>query len=152
MWPVFSLENNLALVPFPRVISRSFLMSHMLAYYMHKIIISSVITSRLKQRILTCHLVTRANHSRAEPVSCLGHNWPQMSSRYQPTPEQLTMAQAKKAERLKKKQEKKKENATIATCSIIQRPWLTIPSPQDRLKVKVLTWNVSRRPNSPYHY
>lgn len=75
-----------------------------------------------------------------------------MSSRYQPTPEQLAMAQAKKAERLKKKQEKKKENATIVTCSIIQRPWLTIPSPQDRLKVKVLTWNVSRRPNSPYHY
>jgi len=123
-------------------------------------IISSVITSRLpftgqlKQRILTCHPITRANHSRANPMSPLGHKSFPTSSReaYQLTPEQLTIAEAKKAERLKKKQEKKKENTTSATSSIIQRLWLTIPSPEDRLKIKVLTWNVSCRPNSICNY
>jgi len=124
-------------------------------------IISSVITSRLplftgqlKQRILTCYPISRLTHSRVNPVSRLGQQSFPMSSHkaYQLTPEQLTIAEAKKAERLKKKQNKKNENTTSATCSIIQRPWLTIPSPEDRLKIKVLTWNVSYRPNSICRY
>jgi len=124
---------------------------------MHKII-SSVTTSRLpgqlKQRILNCHPIIRANHSRANPMSPLGHKSFPTSSReaYQLTPEQLAIAEAKKAERLKKKQEKEKEDTTSATCSIIQRPWLAIPSPEKRLKIKVLTWNVSCRPNSICNY
>ncbi|KXN89942.1 putative RNA exonuclease C9B6.11c [Leucoagaricus sp. SymC.cos] len=74
-----------------------------------------------------------------------------MSSRqtYHPTLEEIAIAQAKKAERLKKKQEKEKGSDTqTSSCSIIQRPWLKVPpcseqiSTESRLQVKILTWNL----------
>ncbi|KAF9452686.1 Endonuclease/exonuclease/phosphatase [Macrolepiota fuliginosa MF-IS2] len=67
--------------------------------------------------------------------------------KYQPTPEEIAAAQAKKAERLKKKQEKAESSDIKApTHTIIQRPWLTVPTTQetlnDKLTVKVFTWNL----------
>lgn len=73
-----------------------------------------------------------------------------MSSRkeYQPTPEEIAIAQAKKAERLKKRQAKaEKPDITTSSRSIIQRPWLSVPiiqeTSEDNLNLKVFTWNVS---------
>jgi hypothetical protein len=74
-----------------------------------------------------------------------------MSSRknYHPTPEEITIAQAIKAERLRKKLEEATLDASVSR-SIIQRPWLTVPSAketsEDHLHVKVCTWNVSDIP------
>ncbi|KAJ3568797.1 hypothetical protein NP233_g5472 [Leucocoprinus birnbaumii] len=73
-----------------------------------------------------------------------------MSSRknYEPTPEEIAIAQAKKAERLRKKQEKDANPSQAEAYSIIKRPWLHIPSSKeslsdgDQIRVKVYTWNL----------
>lgn len=68
---------------------------------------------------------------------------------YQPTEEQLAIANAKKAERLKKKQTKAEAPGPADNPPTIkQRPWLSVPSSDktstNRSTIKVFTWNVSK--------
>lgn len=106
---------------------------------------------RFDKRIPLWQVPTRANYSQATSIlTSVGPALPsRMSSRknYQPTPEEYAIAQAKKTERLRKKQERETNTGLHASYSIIQRPWLTVPSvqeasPESRLGVKVFTWNL----------
>lgn len=66
---------------------------------------------------------------------------------HKPTPEEIAIAQAKKAGRLKEKRAKEKAPDLIAPLTIIRRPWLMVPTKDtigDKLTLKVFTWNVSR--------
>lgn len=66
--------------------------------------------------------------------------------KYIPTPEEIAIARAKKAERKKKQIKEEAPDTIVAQRTIIPRPWLTIPTEdtiKDNFNIRVFTWNVS---------